>query len=235
MRIPLWRNITVEKYQYINEIGKTEMSEIDKLLFTITFLTGKTEDQINLISLKTYQKLEKQVRLRFLNIKGKPYNSFKGFRFNYDFKKITLGQYIEVQHFLKGGHIETMHIIAASITTKGKLDHVTRGEQILKLPFLPVLHSMAKFLEQFKEFNDKYKGLFGVSEDGEQEDKADNDDFNNRYGWIYSAKKVAEFEGITLEKAFDLPVIQSFNDLAYLKSLSQYESELAKRQRDAIH
>jgi hypothetical protein len=234
MRIPSWRNISVEKYQYIHEIGNSDMSEIDKLLYTITFLTGKTEEQINLISLKTYQKLEKQVRERFKNVKGRPYNNYKGFKFQYDFKKITLGQYIEVQHFLKGGHIENLHLIAASICTKRNLDHITRGEQILKLPFIPILHSVGKFLEQFKEFNNKYQGLFGVSEEGEQE-KPDNDDFNNRYGWIYSAKKVAEFEGITLEKAFDLPVIQSFNDLAYLKALSQYEEELAKRQKNAIH
>jgi hypothetical protein len=92
MRIASWRNISVEKYQYINEIGKADMSEIDKLLFTITFLTGKTQDQINLISLKTYQKLEKQVKERFLNITGRPYNYYKCFRFNYNFKKVTLGR-----------------------------------------------------------------------------------------------------------------------------------------------
>ena len=235
MRIPSWRKISVEKYQYIHEIGNSDMSEIDKLLYTITFLTNKTEEQINLINIKTYQKLEKQVRERFKNVSGRAYDNYKGFKFQYDFKKITLGQYIEVQHFLKNGHIESLHLIAASICTKGQLDHVTRGQLILKLPFLPIVHSVGKFLEQFKAFNDKYKGLFGVSEEGEIQDKPDDNDFNNRYGWIYSAKKVAEFEGITLEKAFDLPVIQSFNYLAYLKALGQYEEELAKRQKNAIH
>ena len=235
MRIPAWRNISVEKYQYINEIGNAPMDEIDKLLYIITSLTDKTEEQINQINIATYNKLQKQVTDRFTKIEGKAQHRFKGFRFNYDFKKVTLGQYIEVQHFLKSGQIEALHLIAASITTKGKLDHINRGEQILKLPFLPVMHSVAYFIEQFQIFNDKYKGLFGMANEESEVDPAANDDFNNRYGWIYSAKKVAEFEGITLEKAFDLPVIQAFNDLAYLKALSQYEVELQNRQRNEIH
>lgn len=236
MKIPGWSKITVEKYQYINEIGNSAMSEIDKLLYTITFLTGKTEDEINQISLKTYQRLQADVTKRFAEIKGRARTWYRGFKFNYDFKKVTFGQYIEVQHFLKGGHIDNLHLIAASISTRWGMDHVKRGEKILRLPLLPILMSVGKFLEAFKEFNDKYKGLFGISEDDETEqDKTASDAFNDRYGWIYSAKKVAEFEGITLEKAFDLPVIQAFNDLAYLKALSQYEMELQKRQKDAIN
>jgi len=235
MRIPGWNKITVEKYQYINEIGKSQMSEIDKLLYTITFLTGKTEEQINQISLKTYRRLEADVTKLFGNIKGRARNWYRGFRFNYDFKKVTFGQYIEVQHFLKGGHIDNLHLIAASITKRWGMDHVKRGEKLLQLPLLPILMSVGKFLEQFKEFNDKYKGLFGISDEDDEQDKTASDAFNDRYGWIYSAKKVAEFEGVTLEKAFDLPVIQAFNDLAYLKALSQYEMELQKRQQDAIH
>lgn len=235
MRIPAWRNISVEKYQYINEIGNSPMDEIDKLLYIITALTGKTEQQINLISIDTYNKLQKQVTDRFTKIEGKIVTTFKGFKFNYDFKKVTLGQYIEVQHFLKSGQVESLHLIAASITTKRKLDHVTRGEQILQLPFLPIMHAVAHFLEHFQAFNKKYTGLFGMTDQDGDADPATNDEFNARYGWIYSAKKVAEFEGITLEKAFDLPVIQAFNDLAYLKALSQYEIELQNRQRNEIH
>jgi capsule polysaccharide export protein KpsE/RkpR len=42
--------------------------------------------------------------------------------------------------------------------------------------------------------------------------------FNKRYGWIYAASQVAEYERITLDQAFALPIRQAFNDLAVFKS-----------------
>lgn len=222
-------------YQYIHEINESQMDAIDKLLYTITFLTNSTEDKINLISLKTYKKLEGQVKGLWESIKGDHVSQYKGYNFTYDFKKISLGQYIEVAHFLRNGYIENMHLIAASISSYGNKDHVQRAEALQKMPFLPIMFNVKYFLEQFAEFNGRYKGLFGVSVDDEEESVSQpSDDFNVRYGWIYSAKKVAEFEGIPLEKAFDLPVIQAFNDLSYLKALTQYEAELAKSKRDAV-
>ncbi len=232
MRIPSWRNISVEKYQYINEINANNPDDLDKLLYLITFLTGKSEQQINNISVKVFNRLAIKVKDRFENIKGTYVNYLRGFRFNYNFKRVTLGQYIEVQHFAKMGQIESLHLIAASMSVKGKLSHTQRADKILTLPMLPILYSVGHFLDEFKSFNNNYKGLFGV---GEEEGEGEAIEFNERYGWIYSAKKVAEFEGITLEKAFELPVIQAFNDLAYLKAFSQYEEELNKRQRDAIN
>ena len=41
--------------------------------------------------------------------------------------------------------------------------------------------------------------------------------FTENFGWIYSAKQVAEMEGIPLDAVYDLSVIQFLNDLAYLK------------------
>jgi hypothetical protein len=52
--------------------------------------------------------------------------------------------------------------------------------------------------------------------------------FIEQYGWIYSAKEVAQHEGITLDKAFDLPILQAFNALAYLKSEQAYQKYINK-------
>lgn len=47
--------------------------------------------------------------------------------------------------------------------------------------------------------------------------------FQRHYGWTYSAVLVAEHERITLDQAFDLPVLQFINDLAYLKMKGKME------------
>ena len=237
LHIPNWKQISVEYYQYINEINESEMDELDKVLYIITFLTKSTEEKINKIDLKTFNKLQNQFKKRFevLTKKGKHTDKIKGFRFIYDMSKITLGQYIEVQHFVAKGQIDNLHLIAASISKKGKLGHIEKADKILKLSFLPVLWNVVKFLEEFKKLNDGYKGLFGIEELEEDEYKPVTNAFNEQYGWIYSAKKVAEFEGITLEQAFDLPIIQALNDLSYLKALQEYESEINKRQLSEIN
>jgi hypothetical protein len=232
LKIPKWDKITVEHYQYINEINESDMDELDKVLYIITFLANSTEAVINKISLKTLNRLQKALKNRMegLTKKGSSCDKIKGYRFNYDISKVTLGQYIEVQHFAGQGQIENLHLIAASICKKGKEDHVTRSEAVHKLPFLKVLWNVVRFLEEFKKLNEGYKGLFGVEDTEEDEYKPLTNGFNEKYGWIHSAKKVAEFEGLTLEQAFELPIIQALNDLSYLKALQEYENEISKRQ-----
>ena len=232
LSIPKWSAISVEDYQYINEINESDLSEVDKVLFIMMHLAGSTEAEMNKISVKTFLRLEKQLTKRFEVMKqlGKSVTNIGMFVFNYDIHLVTLGQYIEVQHFAKEGHIKNIHLIAASICKNGDMNHMQRADNILKLPFLKVLWNVAKFLEEFKQLNDRYKGLFGIEDTEEDEYKPVTNSFNERYGWIYSAKKVAEFEGITLEQAFELPIVQALNDLSYLKALQEYESEINKRQ-----
>jgi len=224
-------------YQYINDINESEMSDIDKILYTIVALTSSTENEIDNESPSTIIRLQKELMKRFqeLSEDGKECHKLKGFKFNYDIDNVTFGEYIEIQHFLKQGYMTNIHLVAASICKKGKMNHKQRGEAILKLPMLKILWNVARFLEMYKEFNDSYKGLFGVEDMEEDDLKPITNPFNEQYGWIYSAKKVAEMEGITLEKAFDLPVIQAFNDLAYLKAYQSYESEITKRQLNEVN
>jgi len=236
LRIPKWDKITVEMYQYINEINESEMDQVDKMLYSMAFLVGKTEQEFDKINKYKFAQLQRQLKQRFeqLSVQGNETERIKDFKFNFDVRKITLGQYIEVQHFYKGNYLNNLHLIAASFSTCDNLSHVERADNILKLPLLPVLFNVKKFIEVIKKLSDEYSGLFGI-EDMEQEDfKPLTNGFNEQYGWIYSAKKVAEFEGIKLDEAYDLPIIQAFNDLSYLKAHQEYESEINKKKIDAI-
>lgn len=236
LRIPKWDKITVEMYQYINEINESEMDQVDKMLYSMAFLVGKTEQEFDKINKYKFAQLQRQLKQRFeqLSVQGNETERIKDFKFNFDVRKITLGQYIEVQHFYKGNYLNNLHLIAASFSTCKDYSHVERADKILKLPLLPVLFNVKKFIEVIKKLSDEYSGLFGI-EDMEQEDlKPLTNGFNEQYGWIYSAKKVAEFEGIKLDEAYDLPIIQAFNDLSYLKAHQEYESEINKKSIDAI-
>jgi len=237
LRIPKWDKITVEMYQYINEINETDMDQVDKVLFSMAFLVGKSEQEFDKINKYKFAQLQRQFKQRFeqLNMQGKETERIKGFKFNFDIRKVTLGQFIEVQHFYKNNYLNNIHLIAASFSTCDKLSHVERADKILKMPLLPVLYNVKKFIEVIKKLSDEYSGLFGIEEMEEEELKPLTNGFNEQYGWIYSAKKVAEFEGIKLDEAYDLPIIQAFNDLSYLKAHQEYESEINQKKIDAIN
>lgn len=236
LRIPKWDKITVEMYQYINEINESEMDKVDKVLFSMAFLAGKTEQEFDKINKYKFAQLQRQLKQRFeqLNVQGEERIEIKDFKFNFDIRKVTLGQYIEVQHFYKGNYLNNLHLIAASFSTCDNLSHVERADKILKLPLLPVLFNVKKFIEVIKKLSDEYSGLFGIEDMEQDEFKPLTNGFNEQYGWIYSAKQVAEFEGIKLDEAYDLPIIQAFNDLSYLKAHQEYESEINKKKIDAI-
>ena len=61
------------------------------------------------------------------------------------------------------------------------------------------------------------------------EQPAPNDHFTTNYGWIYNVKAVAEFEGINLEAAFNLSVVQGLNDLSYLKEKQAFDARNTKQ------
>lgn len=242
-RIPKWSKISVEMYQHINDINDSEISDVDKLLETIAALTGKTVKQLDALcqsklGLARFNKLTLIVKNRFEELLkgGKHISKVKQFKFNFNIEELKFGQYIEIQHFVKQGRIEAIHLIAASICENEDMSHQKKADHILQLPFLPIFWNVAHMTEKLNKFNLEYKGLLGIDEDEtEDELKPEVNKFNERYGWIYSAKKVADFENVTLEAAFDLPVRQAFNDLAYLKELNAYEYEINKRQLGNIN
>jgi hypothetical protein len=240
-RIPKWSKISVEMYQFINDINQSDMTNIDKLLQTVSILTGKTVKQLDILGkskrgVSKFNSLTIDVKKRFEELlkPGIPVTKFKGLKFNFDIENLKFGQYIEIQHFIKQGQIEALHLIAASMCENENAKHQQRAERILQLPFLPIFWNAAHMIEKLNKFNLEYKGLLGIDEDIDDELKPEQSKFNDRYGWIYSAKKVADFENISLEQAFDLPVRQAFNDLAYLKELNNYEYELNKRQLGGV-
>jgi len=85
------------------------------------------------------------------------------------------------------------------------------------------------FLRSFQELNSQFGVLFNESVGEEGGTEKSNDEFQKSFGWIYNAKLVSEFEHISLDSVWKLPVIQFLNDLTYLKLKLEWDAnELRK-------
>lgn len=187
-----------------------------------------TYDEVDQMDPQIFLKYSERASKQFRNIDKKPI--WSRIKLQTDASKITLGQFVEVQHFVKLGQVDSMHLVGASIWDD-KRPHVEKKNILLKSNVRHVLQDITKFFISFSEFVNSYAGLFETEkiEDDEIEAKVEKPHpFIDQYGWIYSAKQVAEHEGITLDQAFDLPVIQAFNDLSYLKAFQSYQKHINK-------
>lgn len=223
--------MTVAQFQRINEIIETTPDTVEQLGWMICEAFNKTYEQVDAMNARKVAryatKLEKALTAK------EPL--FPSIRFQTDATKITFGQFIEVQHWLKQDLPAVLDLVAASIMLN-RIDHKEDAAMIRERPLRNVLLPVKAFVESLEQLIKSYKGLF-------EPDTAEGDDdeirpmkkgpnvhpFVEQYGWIYSATEVAQHEGIKLEEAFDLPVIQALNDLSYLKAKQQYDKHMSKR------
>ncbi len=226
-----WKNISLFKFQQIEEINGRTINELDKVLFTTCVVFDLTEYELDTLPLKKATRLigivQKTFDTAFKPIAGKKIGEYV---IDYDPSKLTFGQYIELSYFLQKNHIQNAHYIMASVASPEAEKHRERAEYFLTQPVNEVIGAMSLFIERFAEFNKEYLSLFGVAEGADEEEGPKDyvDFFNKRWGWIYSASRVAEYERITLDEAYALPIRRAFNNLAFLKAKDKLEKVLSK-------
>lgn len=224
-----WENITLGKYQRIEQINKTDLPDIDKVLHAACIVFDKTEHQIDNEKPKKVLKMIGKIQRAFeAPLYAKPCNRIGKYVVNYDVSHITFGQYIELSFFFSSGVERNIQYILATMSNRWMKkhkasDHRAKAEYFLNQPVKQVIGALSKIQESYAQFNEQYKSLFGV--DPEVSGNVQNDEFNRRHGWIYSATQVADHERITLDQAFAMPVRQAFNALIFLKAKSKYEME----------
>ena len=218
--------MTLQQYQRIAGFYNQSDDEITQVALIVCDMFGFSHDEVDNMQPKTFIKYSNKVTKKFKKLAKKPY--FGRLKLQTDAKKITLGQFIELQHFLKLGEIDAMHMVTASIWDDSR-QHNVKADLLLKKHIRLILADYTAFLQSFAELLQGYKGLFESDEVVEEDGKMEKPHpFIEQYGWIYSAKEVAQHEGITLDKAFDLPILQAFNALAYLKSEQSYQKYINK-------
>jgi hypothetical protein len=229
----MWNKINLYQFQEIDRINANEsLSELDKLLYSTCIVFNKTEYQLDKLKGNKAVRLIAKVNRTFSsNFKPKVKKWLGYYLTNYDVSTFTFGQYIELSFFLNNSDISKAHYVLATITNlplckNNAANHRKKSEYFLKQPIPYVVGAIEIISKNLVAFNKEYQTLFGI--DKEVSGDVQEDYFNKRYGWIYCASQIAEYERITLEQAFNLPVRQAFNDLAYLKAKSKYEAEQIK-------
>jgi hypothetical protein len=218
--------MTLKQYQRIAGFYNQSDDEITQVALIVCDMFKLSHEQVDNMQPKQFIKYSNKVTKQFKKLGKKPL--LGRLKLETNAKKITLGQFIEVQHFLKQGEIDAMHLVTASIWGDSR-QHQVKADLLLKKHIRLILADYTTFLQSFAELLQGYKGLFESDEVVEDEGKMEKPHpFIEQYGWIYSAKEVAQHEGITLDKAFDLPILQAFNALAYLKSEQAYQKYINK-------
>ena len=225
--------MTLQQFQKVSQIKESLFDETDKIGLIICELYGLTPEQVDNFTSKKFLKYVNKIEKLFLKGFTKPFTFFQ--RFQTDATKITFGQFIECQEWLKQPPIEVLHLVAASIFKGDRSNHKKVADKMLNTNVRVLLDDCMKFIYSLSKLIDNYKTLF-ESEEVEEEDlqelkkksKLKKHPFIQYHGWEFSATQVAAHNGITLNKAYELPIIEALNNLVFLKHKQDYEQQQSK-------
>lgn len=154
-------NLTVDEYQLLYSIHKSDGDDVDKSIQLVSILTGKTRAEVEDMPLDEFRNKSREISVIFSGPAetAKPKQKIKIYGKTYRVclnpRKITAGQYIDLQHFLKGNMIENLHKIMACLVVPykfwgtGKYDganHELIAEGILDCKFSDIHGTCVFFL-----------------------------------------------------------------------------------------
>lgn len=211
--------MTVKQFQSI--AGITAIDDISHMALIVCILHGYTEDYVDNMqpkkALKLFSKVSKTVKRiekrYWLRTRKMQTNAFK----------LNFGQFIEINHWLKDGEIESYHNIAASAIDSN--NHKSLAEKILHENIRQIILPVRKLLTSYAALLTAYKNLFEIKDKEQDEEVKDEKPhlFIEQYGWLYSAKTVSEHLGINVDAVYKISVLEAFNTMAYLKSFNEYQ------------
>jgi len=207
--------------QYIKISDLKNDDGIAMMGFIIMDLYGMTYEQVDNMNPVKFGKLSKKIGDQFSRAEKPLW--FNPLSFNTDAKKITFGQFIDVQYFVQHGNLCD---IAATIQ-RGK-NHSKKVERLGGINIRYVLNPVMKFMSSFETLIKAYAGLFEIEEDLSEDIPETPHPFLSQYGWLFSARQVAKDQGVKLNDIFDMNIIEALNTLAYLKSEQSYIKKLQK-------
>jgi hypothetical protein len=226
-----WTDISLYQFQEIQRLEDDQnLSDIDKALFSCCIVYKKTPHQLDNTNPRTVAGMLTNMKAVFGDqVKVEVPKKLAGHQVQYDIGEITFGQYVELEFYLTGikQPILASHKAIASLCKRGtKGELIVKAEVFQKAKAYQALGALKEIKEKFNEFNNRFAGLFGLSPETHGEHISDP--FNKRYGWTYSATTVAAHQGIPLQDAYRLSVVEAFSDLGFLKAKADYERKLYK-------
>lgn len=88
---------------------------------------------------------------------------------------------------------------------------------------------MSFFLSTLYSFHKGFGRLFHADPDGDDDEEGgerDPNSFNERFGWMYAAKRVSDFEGISLWECYERDTMSFLNHMVYLNEFDKHQSKL---------
>lgn len=157
--------LTVGEYQQLYSIHKSDDDEVDKSIQSVSILTGLTRWEVEDMDLSEFRAMAREISILFGGhvIESRPKTTLKiNGKWYYvclNVRHLTAGQYIDLQHFLKGNMIDNLHKLMACLLVpvkkywfykaKGKYDgenHEKISEGIQDLNFIDVHATCVFFL-----------------------------------------------------------------------------------------
>ena len=127
------------QYQKLAKYWDSDNDEVTQVALIVCELYGFTSNQVDNMPPKTFLKYAKRVNKMFNGIDKKPLLSFMYLETNAF--QITLGQFIEVQHFIKMGEVENMHLISSSLLRDNRQHHI-KAEILKNKNVKYILHTL---------------------------------------------------------------------------------------------
>jgi hypothetical protein len=165
MKYTTFSSLTLGQYQQLYAIGKSESDETDKAVECVSVLTGLPRWEVEEMPITDFNKVSAELTTIFSDFKSdKPKNKIvlggKKYLVQLNPRKLTAGQYIDIQHFLKGNNIENMHKVIACLVLPlkrfgrvGNYDaknHEQISEQVRELPFANIHATCVFFLNLWR-------------------------------------------------------------------------------------
>ena len=158
--------MTLQQYQRIASFYHQESDEIVQIALIVCDMWGLTYDEVNNMDPKKFIKYSNKITKEFKKLNKKPL--LGRIKLQTDAYAITFGQFIEIQHFLKQGEIDGMHLVCASIWNDLR-PHKVKADLLLKKDVRHLLSDYTTFLQSFADLLAAYKGLFESDEVVEDE------------------------------------------------------------------
>jgi hypothetical protein len=158
----MWHKITVEQYQQIYQVHQEEIEDIDKMIRIIGILYDMSESQVNDLPVPQFHKLTAEITQTFKEPLGEGVASKRikavgrTYQICYKPGKLRYGQWVELMHFMKGGIIPNLHLLAASVANPVRFGivrpnksetHGKRAEDFLQANFLETYNSVVFFYQ----------------------------------------------------------------------------------------
>lgn len=152
-----WQTITIAQYQQVYATLKSfHYDDFEKEIQITALLSGKTEAQVEALTMPEYKKLKQQVSFVFQDIpkEGRRIHGWKRYRIIYDLRRLGSGRYVTVQNILRGDLVENLHQLLAVVVEKrnhvGQYRYDARKHQeyandLQQAPFLACYHAAVFF------------------------------------------------------------------------------------------